>query len=146
MKHIKLFEEYSDHVDNDVLLDFINETSDVKTYLHTTKEEEICKKIMESGYQFSSFYKTTDEIINDMASLDYKMLLREDYGIYTVIIQVNKNIPGYYNDLTIKEPFEDEEGDLIPNIYYVSGMHLVNRIGYLITKEPLEYEFECRID
>jgi len=40
----------------------------------------------------------------------------------------------------------DEEGYLIPNMYYVSGMHHVNRIGYLITKEPLPYEFECKID
>jgi len=136
MKHIKLFEEYSDHVDNDVLLDFINETSDVKTYLHTTKEEETCKTIMEEGYQFSSFHKTTDEIINDMASLDYKMLLREAYGNYTVIMQVNFDIKGDYTNLTIKEPFTDEEGDLIYTLSprYVKGYF--NRKSGEIVKNP----------
>lgn len=41
---------------------------------------------------------------------------------------------------------EDEEGFTIPSMYYVSGIHVVNRIGYLITEEPIDFEFECLID
>ena len=40
----------------------------------------------------------------------------------------------------------DDEGYVIPNMYYVSGIHFVNRIGYLITEEPIDFEFECLID
>jgi len=36
------------------------------------------------------------------------------------------------------------EGD--EGMYYTSGMHLVNRIGYLITKNPITFEFEAKID
>jgi hypothetical protein len=41
-----------------------------------------------------------------------------------------------------------ENGDDLPPdpLYYVSGYHLVNRIGYLITKEPLPFEFEVELD
>jgi hypothetical protein len=31
-------------------------------------------------------------------------------------------------------------------MYYVSGIHFVNRIGYLISEEPIDFEFECLID
>jgi len=40
----------------------------------------------------------------------------------------------------------DEDGDARPNMYFVSGMHHVNRLGYLISENPIEYEFECKID
>jgi hypothetical protein len=40
----------------------------------------------------------------------------------------------------------DDEGYVIPNMYYVSGIHFVNRIGYLISEEPIDFEFECLID
>jgi hypothetical protein len=36
------------------------------------------------------------------------------------------------------------EGD--EGMHYTSGMHLVNRIGYLITKNPITFEFEAKID
>ena len=31
-------------------------------------------------------------------------------------------------------------------LYYVSGYHLVNRIGYFVTEEPITEEFECKLD
>ncbi len=40
-----------------------------------------------------------------------------------------------------------ENGDELPlDMVYVSGMHLVNRIGYLITKEPIAEDFEVTLD
>jgi len=39
----------------------------------------------------------------------------------------------------------DEDGCVVPMLYYTSGMHLINRIGYLITEEPIETEFEVII-
>lgn len=39
-----------------------------------------------------------------------------------------------------------ECGDELPlDMCYVSGMHIVNRIGYLITKEPIVEEFEVQL-
>ncbi len=34
----------------------------------------------------------------------------------------------------------------IPNMYYASGFHLVNRLGYFLLDKPYEYEFEVRVD
>jgi hypothetical protein len=33
------------------------------------------------------------------------------------------------------------------NLFYTSGYHLVNRLGYLVTKEPLpDFEFEVELN
>ena len=40
----------------------------------------------------------------------------------------------------------DEGLDTPLDMCYVSGMHLVNRIGYLITKEPIREEFEVELE
>jgi len=112
MKHIKLFETFLKHEYKE-LLDFISSTDGyVHTYLHTTKEEETCKKIMEEGYQYDIFRKTTDDINKDMTSLAYNIYLRTAYGNYIIIIQIDDNIPKDYDLLTIKEPFMGgEDGD-----------------------------------
>jgi len=44
------------------------------------------------------------------------------------------------------EDVENEFGEPTLNMFYVSGMHLVNRIGYLITKEPIKEEFEVKLE
>jgi hypothetical protein len=34
----------------------------------------------------------------------------------------------------------------IPNMYYASGFHLVNRLGFLVLDKPYQYEFEVKIE
>ena len=41
---------------------------------------------------------------------------------------------------------QDEFGEETPCMYYSSGYHLVNRIGFLVTKEPITFDFEVKID
>lgn len=38
------------------------------------------------------------------------------------------------------------EGDMTDNIYYLSGYHWVNRIGFLITEEPIEDNTEVIVE
>ena len=94
--------------------------------------------------QFDGYFNLIDNHINDNASFDCKMF--ETYGLeLEYVIEMAKQ----NRVITIVESDGDEvddEGDLIPNMYYVSGMHHVNRIGYLITEEPIGFEFECLID
>jgi hypothetical protein len=41
----------------------------------------------------------------------------------------------------------DENVDETPiNLYYVSGYHLVNQLGYLILDKPYTEEFEVKLD
>lgn len=52
--------------------------------------------------------------------------------------------------ITIVESDAEEEtndsGETSPCMYYISGFHLINRIGYLITKEPITEEFEVKLE
>ncbi len=41
---------------------------------------------------------------------------------------------------------ECEACECSPSMFYVSGYHIVNRVGYLITKEPITEEFEVKLE
>jgi hypothetical protein len=97
-----------------------------------------------SEEQFDEKFNLVDNHIDKNASFDGKMF--ETYGDeLAFVIEMSKE----NKVITIIEgggDEVDEEGYLIPNMYYTSGMHHVNRIGYLITEQPIEFEFECLID
>lgn len=44
------------------------------------------------------------------------------------------------------EDCDEEDGYASLSMYYVSGYHFVNRIGYLITTEPITEEFEVLLE
>lgn len=95
--------------------------------------------------QFDDYFVLVDNHIDDNAAFDGKMF--ETYGKeMDFVLEMSKE----NRVITIIESDEgcdeDEEGFMIPNMYYVSGMHAVNRIGYLITEDPIDFEFECLID
>lgn len=51
--------------------------------------------------------------------------------------------------VTIIEGDEDtigEDGEEHATIYYASGYHLVNRLGFLVLDKPYEQEFEVKLD
>ena len=94
--------------------------------------------------QFDDCFTLIDNHIDTNTSFDGKMF--ETYGLELEFVQ---QMARQNRVITIIETDGDEiddEGYLIPNMYYVSGMHFINRIGYLITEEPIEFEFECLID
>ncbi len=95
--------------------------------------------------QFDDYFVLVDNHIDDNAAFDGKMF--ETYGKeMDFVLEMSKE----NRVITIIESDEgcdeDEEGFMTPNMYYVSGMHVVNRIGYLITEDPIDFEFECLID
>ena len=102
------------------------------------------------------FYNTYDLLDNHLpyegtSSFDGKMF--ETYGqeleFVTEMAKQNRVItiieidsdPNFDYDQAI------ENGDELPlDMIFVTGMHLVNRIGYLITQYPLMEEFEVILD
>jgi hypothetical protein len=104
------------------------------------------EKIIEyySEEQFDEKFTLVDNHLDKNASFDGKMF--ETYGEQlTFVNEMSKQ----NKVITIIEAGGDEvddEGYVIPNMYYTSGLHYVNRIGYLITTEPIEVQFECIID
>ena len=95
--------------------------------------------------QFDGYFNLVDNHIDDNAAFDGKMF--ETYGDELAFVQEmakqNRVITIIESDEGCEE---DEDGFTLPNMYYVSGMHFVNRIGYLVTEQPIDFEFECLID
>ena len=94
--------------------------------------------------QFYDKFNLVDNHIDKNAGFDGKLF--ETYGKELEFV---REMAKENRVVTIIETYGDEVdefGDSIPNMYYTSGMHHVNRIGYLITTEPIENEFECLID
>ena len=94
--------------------------------------------------QFDDQFTLVNNHIDDNASFDGKMF--ETFGPELDFVRSQASLNKVW---TIIEGDEDEMGDdgeLRPNMVYISGMHLVNRIGYLITKEPHTEEIEVKLD
>lgn len=107
------------------------------------KDMNIIIKLTET--EFDEKFTLIKNHIDDNASFDGNMF--ETYGEELEFV---KQMAKQNRVITIIESDEDceedEEGFITPNMYYVSGMHHVNRIGYLITEHPFIFEFECLID
>lgn len=100
------------------------------------------KKITEE--QFDEKFKLIENHIDLNAS--FNGCLFETFGLELLFV---KEMAQQNRVITIIETDGDElneDGDTIPNMLYVSGMHHVNRIGYLITETPIDFDFECEID
>lgn len=94
--------------------------------------------------QFDGYFKLIENHIDLNAS--FNGCLFETFGLELLFV---KEMAQQNRVITIIETDGDEldeDGDTIPNMVYVSGMHHVNRIGYLITQNPITFEFECKID
>lgn len=111
-----------EYADTDILKKFIG-NDNVDTYFHTTNSEQICKDIMNGGFQFVDFEKTTDRVDNDESTINYKLMIRKPYGNFTLVIQIKPGNFNYFEDLCQKEPFENEYGDLVYTLprEYVKG-------------------------
>ena len=46
---------------------------------------------------------------------------------------------------TLIDDFGNKVIEPISNLYYASGFHYVNRLGFLVLDKPYEYEFEVKI-
>lgn len=94
--------------------------------------------------QFDNQFELSINHIDDNASFDGNMFETFDEELTFVREMAKEN-----RVITIIEGDEDVEnefGEPTLNMFYVSGMHLVNRIGYLITKEPITEEFEVKLE
>jgi len=92
--------------------------------------------------QFDELFNLIDNKIDLNASFGGKMF--ETYGNELAFVQQMAKLNRV---ITIVETDGSEEGDIvIPMMYYVSGYHVVNRIGYFVTDAPIDFEFECVLD
>ena len=97
--------------------------------------------------EFYEKYNLVDNHIDDNASFNGKYFETFGEEIEFVLEMAKENRVITIIECLDGDENEDEEFETSSsNFYYVSGMHYVNRFGYLITEEPITEEFEVKID
>jgi hypothetical protein len=95
--------------------------------------------------QFDEQFELIENHIDDNASFNGFMF--ETYGdeIDFVLEMAKENRVITIIESDCEEDINDS-GEVNACMYYVSGYHFVNRIGYLITTEPITEEFEVKLE
>lgn len=94
--------------------------------------------------QFDNQFELVLNTLDNNAS--FGGFMHETYGDELIIVQQMAKENRVITIIEGDEDVENEFGEPTLNMFYVSGMHLVNRIGYLITKEPITEEFEVKLE
>jgi hypothetical protein len=111
-------------------------------FLHNTREFSVVEKIMNEGFIFESQLPHSSDRVNpnEPIEITYFLFQRKDYGTYTMIIAIPKNIYEIYSEvsnkndtgieevMTITEPYFGDNDELI---YTISPKHI---LGYFNTK------------
>jgi uncharacterized membrane protein len=132
----------------EILATILKNFNDCYIFLHNTKEFDVVENIMNEGFVFESQLTfSTDRINpNDHVEVAYFLVQRKDYGSYTVIIAIPKNIYEIYsavsieNDvgiedvLTIADPNYSDNDELL---YTMSPGHV---LGYFNIKTADFYQ------
>ncbi len=75
---------------------------DASVFLHYTSEKDVLDKILEAGFEFLAFEKTTVNMINDTININYNHMLRKPFGKFVLIICIGKDVANKYNKLINK--------------------------------------------
>jgi hypothetical protein len=122
----------------EILAAILTDYNDCYFFLHNTREFTTVEKIMNEGFIFESqLPHSTDQVNpNEPIEITYFMFQRKDYGPYTIVVAIPKNIYDIYSDvsnnndigieevITTVEPFYGDNDELI---YTLSPKHI---LGY----------------
>jgi len=102
-----------------------------------------------SEEQFYDMFEIQKNHIDDNASFGgcvYETFGDEIEYVYSMIKE-NRVVTIIESD-DCDEVEVDEDGNEFPKpcMYYASGFHVVNRMGYLILDKPYTFDFEVKID
>jgi len=119
-------------------------------FLHNTRTEAVANKIMVEGFTFQNqLYYSTDRINpNDAVEISYFLVERKDYGDFTIIIEISRNLyiklcslaeeSGHHFEdiLSITVPFMGDDDEYIYTIspHYIKG-YFNNKTG-VMTPNP----------
>jgi hypothetical protein len=110
---------------------FINsKLKDCNVYIHFTREKLIANRILKEGFKYSdSFYKTTQEIVDNSVDLTYKLQIYRPYGNYLIVICIPKSLFEISKDYIKSNP----QFSFIDNI--ISEFNSNENLEYTITPE-----------
>lgn len=72
--------------------------------------------------------------------LDYVFEMNKMNRVITIIEGDEEGERNFISDMGV------EITEPISNLYFASGFHFVNRIGYFVLDKPYEYDFEVSVD
>ncbi|MBN1107171.1 MAG: hypothetical protein JXR66_05945 [Bacteroidales bacterium] len=126
----------------EILASILREYNYCYFFLHNTKEFRVVEKIMNEGFIFENqLPHSTDRVNpNEPIEITYFLFQRKEYGHYTVVIAIPKEIYEKYTELsetfntgieevmTISDPYVGENDELM---YVISPGHVM---GYFSIK------------
>ncbi len=132
----------------EILATILKEYNGCLFFLHNTKELSIVETIMNEGFIFESqLPHSTDRVNpNEPIEITYFLFQRKDYGFYTMIIAIPRNIYESYSEvsnknetgieevMTITEPYFGDNDELM---YTISPKHI---LGYFNIKTSEFYK------
>jgi len=109
------------------IIEVVSSSNEVATFLHNTSSIEVADKIINEGFNFQSHIDYSTDYLNaiDIVLLKYLASMREAYGPYTIIIQIDKVLIAHYSNLlehthyhfseiiSIKDPEFNNDGEPI---------------------------------
>jgi len=126
----------------EILAGILNGQCNCYFFLHNTKEKLIAEKILREGFVFENQLPHSTDRVNPREPIEitYFMFQRKDYGSYTIIIAIPKDVYDLYTArsnehdtgieevITITEPHIGDNDELI---YTISPKHI---LGYFNIK------------
>jgi hypothetical protein len=126
----------------EILASILKNFSDCYFFLHNTREFTVVEKILDEGLIFESQLAHTSDQVNpnEPIEISYFLIQRNEYGPYTIIVAIpkdiymiysvvsNKNDSGIEEVLTTSEPYFGENDEMI---YTLSPKHI---LGYFNNK------------
>jgi hypothetical protein len=141
----------------EILAEILNSYGNCYFFLHNTKEKSIADKILTEGFIFENqLPHSTDRVNpNEPIEVTYFLFQRKDYGTYTMIIAVPKEIYDSYtkfssqHDIGIEEVITMTEpvyGDNDELIYTISPKHVLgyynNKTGEFFYNQNYDPDFD----
>jgi hypothetical protein len=95
----------------EILASILNDFKDCYFFLHNTKEFSIVESIMNEGFIFESQLPHSTDRVNphEPIEITYFLFQRKDYGFYTMIIAIPREIYENYSDVSNKNDTGIEE-------------------------------------
>ena len=128
----------------DILANILSEDISSIIFLHNTRNEEIARCILKKGFQFEEQLAYSADRVNagDAVEINYFLVERKEYGKYTIIIEIDKELFRKYNYLaersdmhledliTVTAPELSDNDEYIYTLahYYIKG-YLDNNTG-----------------
>jgi hypothetical protein len=132
----------------EILASVLSNFKDCYFFLHNTRDFETVESIMNEGFIFEDQLPHSSDRVNPAETIEitYFLFQRKDYGNYTIIIAIPKNIYDQYSDfsnrndtgleevITITDPYYGDNDELI---YTLSPKHI---LGYFNIKTAEFYQ------